>query len=187
MKSNSSKISSPSVDKVSNQLQKAALENIKLSAIQNGNSSLLPKHLKILNFCADYNKIFAVCHTKKIPGNPKAISLHVFDVTSGMLEKVISLWDHDDDVINFVDMCMAKFEHKQCVALAYTEDLSSLSEYWFIHFINFGGGLAHYTIALDCWSKGPICAFDSKLLFYHHECEHIIVFNTSKWPIVSNE
>ena len=56
-----------------------ACANRKLSAIQSGNTCVVPKHLKILNFCSDHNKIFAVCHTRNIPGHSKKVfSLYIY-------------------------------------------------------------------------------------------------------------
>ena len=113
----------------------------------------------------------------------KVFSLYIFDLTSGLLEKVIPLWDND---LNLTDMCMAKLEHSICVALGYVANASSLPEQWYIHFINFSGG-GNYTLALDISTKDPMCSFDNKLLCYHSECQSIIIFDMSKWPIVHNE
>ena len=90
--------------------------------------------------------MFAVCHTKKTAGNPKTISLYVFDLTSGKLQLVRSLFDND---IQFVDMCMSKIEHWKCIAFAYIENLPSLAEYWFILFIKLGGEDKCYKLALE--------------------------------------
>ena len=184
---NNCKMSSPPPNNMSNQLQNTTFlssENRKLSAIQSGNSCLVPKDLKILNFCADHNKIFAVCYTKKIPGHSKKkFALHIFDLTSGLLEKIMPLWD---DNLNLIDMCMTKIEHWQCLALSYVANECTLPEHWYICFINFAGG-PYYTLAFDIATMGPMCAFDNKLLCYHSECQSIVVFDTTKWPIESNE
>ena len=184
---NNSNMFSPSSNDMANPSPKTAdhaSENRKLSAIQSGNTCIVPKHLKILNFCSDHNKIFAVCQAKNIPGHSKKVfSLYIFDLTSGLLEKVIPLWDND---LNLTDMCMAKLEHSICVALGYVANASSLPEHWYIRFINFSGG-GNYTLALDILTKGPMCSFDNKLLCYHSECQSIMIFDTSKWPIVRNE
>ena len=99
---NNSNMFSPSSNYTANPSPKTAdhtSENRKLSAIQSGNTCVVPKHLKILNFCSDHNKIFAVCHTRNIPGHSKKVfSLYIFDLTSGLLEKVIPLWDNDNNM-----------------------------------------------------------------------------------------
>ena len=181
-KLNNGKTSSPFVDKVSNQSKKRTVcpsEKRKLSVVKNGKHSL-PKDLKSIHFCVDYKKIFAVCHTKKTAGNPKTISLYVFDLTSGKLQLVRSLFDND---IQFVDMCMSKIEHWKCIAFAYTENLPSLAEYWFILFIKLGEDKC-YKLALERSSLG---SFDNTLLSYDPEDCYILVFNTRKWPIEAND
>ena len=188
-KLNTRSMSSAPADQVSKPAHKSTVHSSeygKVSAIQNGNSRILPKHLNIMSICAYYNKLFTVCNTKNIPGNltkeVKEICLHVFDLTSGFLEKIIPLWDLDD--VTFVDMCMAKIEHWECLALGYAPTARSV--HWFIRFMNFEGG-PYYTFALEISSVGSFCAFDNKLLRYHPEFQTILVYDTSKWPIESNE
>ena len=79
---NNSNMFSPSSNDTANPSPKTAdhaSANRKLSAIQSGNTCVVPKHLKILNFCSDHNKIFAVCHAKNIPGHSKKVfSLYIY-------------------------------------------------------------------------------------------------------------
>ena len=179
----------PPGDQVSEQSHKSTVHTSEyrtLSAIKNGDSRVLPKPLKIMSICAYYNKLFAVCNTKKVPGNVlkevKEICLHIFDLTSGFLEKIIPLWDLAD--VNFVDMCMTKIAHWECLALGYVP--TGRSEHWFVRFMNFEGG-PYFTFALEISSVGSFCSFEHKLLCYHSECQNIVVYDTSKWPVESNE
>ena len=186
-KFNIGKTCSPLIDKISNQLQETTVcssGKSNLSAAKNGKSCSLLKDLKIIHFCVDYNKMFAVCETKKTAGNPKTICLYVLDLTSGKLQLVRSLFDND---IQFVDMCMSKIEHWKCIAFAYTEHLPSLAEYWFIRFIKLGGENRRYRLALERSSLGPICSFNNTLLSYDPEGRDILVFDTRKWPIEAND
>ena len=182
-------MSSPPADQMSKQSHKSTVhssEYRKVLAIQNGASCMLPKHLKIMSICAYYNKLFTVCNTKKIPPNVKKevkdICLHIFDLTSGFMEKIIPLWDLAD--VNFIDMCMTKIECWECLALGYVPTTHSV--HWFIRFMNFEGG-PYYTFALEKSSVGSFCSFDNKLLQYHPEYQTILVYDTSKWPIERNE
>ena len=186
-KLNIGKTCSSLVDKVFNQSKKTTVcpsENRKLSATKDGKSCSLPNDLKIVHFCVDYNKMFAVCQTQKTAGNPKKMSLYVLDLTSGKLQLVRSLFDKD---IQFVDMCMSKIEHWKCIAFAYTERSPALAEYWFIRFIKLGGENKGYRLALERSSLGPICSFNNTLLSYDPEGRDILVFDTRKWPIETND
>lgn len=183
---NNGKTCSPLVHRVSNQSQKTTIchfENRKLSAVQSGKSCSLPKDLKIIHFCVDYNKMFAVCHTKKIPGSPKNISLYVLDLPSGTLQLVRSF----NDDIQFVDMCMTKLEHWKCIAFGYTENVPALADFWFIRFIKLGGGDKCRRLLLERSCLGPMCSFHNTLLIYDPESHDILVFDTSKWPITEND
>ena len=184
---NTGKPVSQCVDKVSNELEKMTVhpcENEKLSAVKSGHNCSISKDLKILHFCVDDNKMFAICHTKKTLENSKTISLHVFDLAWGTLALVHPLYEHD---IQFVDMCMSKLENCQCIAFAYTETLPSVADRWYICFMQLAGEYRCRAITLERSSLGPICSFDNTLLSYHPECHDILVFDTSKWPIKEND
>ena len=171
---------------MSNQSKKTTLhpsENKKLSAIQNGHSSLLPKDLKILHFCVYNNKMLAVSHTEKTPGKRETFCFHVFDLTSGILQLNSPIFDpiFNRDV-EFLDMCILNVEDWEGMAFAYTDNEPSLAEYYLIHFLRLEGEFKCYTLAFERSSWGPICSFDNTFLTYHSEWHQILMFDTSKWP-----